>query len=105
MLLYLVPRLLRNEGQDTTKLYYTIEILYLVAFIMIRGVIGSYAVYKILKSDMFATDEKAMAVIFYVVSILFIHEILGYISYKYKQKVVSMPNKHLIKRYHTNPHR
>ncbi|KAG7306393.1 hypothetical protein JYU34_009023 [Plutella xylostella] len=79
--------LLRNEGQDTTKLYYTIEILYLVAFIMIRGVIGSYAVYKILKSDMFATDEKAMAVIFYVVSILFIHEILGYISYKYKQKV------------------
>lgn len=86
-------RFLRSEGYDKTMLYFIVELTYLVSFLFLRGVLGSYIIYKVLQSDLFDLDEKIISLIFYFVSLAFIYDIFGYIFYKYKARIVSIYNK------------
>lgn len=61
-------------------------------FLFVRGVLGTYLIYKILQSQLFDLDEKLISVIFYIVSMAFIYEIVGYVLYRYKTKIVSVLN-------------
>ncbi|XP_047509287.1 TLC domain-containing protein 5-like [Pieris napi] len=78
---------LRSEGYEGTLIYYAVEIVYLILFIGLRGIFGTYLTYKILHSDMFDMDEKLISLVFYIVSLIFISEIIGYVAYKYKTKI------------------
>lgn len=83
--------MLRDGGYGKTIIYYAVEIIYLVMFVILRGPFCTYLIYKIFNSDILDTDEKIVSVVLYVVSIAFIYEILGYVTYKYKNKIVSKP--------------
>ncbi|XP_059049578.1 TLC domain-containing protein 5-like [Achroia grisella] len=78
---------LRHEGYDKTLIYIIVEASYLIMFLGARGLLGSYIMYKILKSDLFDMDEKLMSLVFYIVSIAFMYDIFGYVLYKYKNKI------------------
>ncbi|CAH0407088.1 unnamed protein product [Chilo suppressalis] len=58
----ILSRFLRKEGYDKTLLYYVVEMTYLVLFVMVRGILGTYVIYKIVQSDIFDMDEKAISV-------------------------------------------
>jgi hypothetical protein len=70
-------------------MYFFVEVSYLILFLFLRGILGSYVVFKIVQSDVFDTDEKVISIIFYLVSLAFIYEILGYIAHRYKTRIVS----------------
>ncbi|KAL0880664.1 hypothetical protein ABMA27_001883 [Loxostege sticticalis] len=79
---------LRDEGYDTTMIYYLVEVAYLVGFLMVRGVLGTWIIYRIVESDLFDMDEKVISIVFYLVSMAFIKDIFGYIIHKYRSKIV-----------------
>ncbi|KPJ13391.1 Transmembrane protein 136 [Papilio machaon] len=78
---------LRDGGYNESFLYYMVEITYLVLFLLLRGCIGTYLVYKILLSDVFGIPEKVITVSLYLVSLAFIYEIMGYVMYKYSNRI------------------
>ncbi|XP_063822987.1 TLC domain-containing protein 5-like isoform X2 [Ostrinia nubilalis] len=79
---------LRYEGYDTTMLYFLVEVTYLLSFLAVRGVLGTWVIYRIVESDIFDMDEKIISVIFYFVSLAFIRDIVGYIVYRYRSRIV-----------------
>nr|XP_026501350.1 transmembrane protein 136-like [Vanessa tameamea] len=79
--------LLRDSGYGQTKLYFLVELTYLIMFLSLRGPLCTYLIYKILPSDILDMDEKIISLALYAVSIVFIYEILGYVIYKYKNKI------------------
>lgn len=70
-------------------IYYLVEVAYLVGFLMVRGVLGTWIIYRIVESDLFDMDEKVISIVFYLVSMAFIKDIFGYIIHKYRSKIVS----------------
>ncbi|XP_072938796.1 TLC domain-containing protein 5-like [Epargyreus clarus] len=78
---------LRECGYNKTVIFYTVEILYLIAFLTLRGIVGTYLIFKIMNADILDLDEKVISFVFYVVSVAFIYEIIGYVLYKYRSKV------------------
>ncbi|XP_050674009.1 TLC domain-containing protein 5-like isoform X2 [Leptidea sinapis] len=78
---------MKSEGYTNSILYYVIEGVYLLLFLFLRGVLGTYLTYNILHSEMFDMDEKMITLAFYVVSLIFIFQIIGYVAYKYKTKI------------------
>ncbi|KAM3964318.1 TLC domain-containing protein 5-like [Aphomia sociella] len=78
---------LKHEGYEKNVLYLIVEASYLIIFLAARGVLGTYIMYKIMKSDMFDMDEKLMSLVFYLVSVAFMYDIMGYVVYKYKNKI------------------
>lgn len=66
-----------------------VEVLYLVLFLFLRGIVGSVAMYWIFTSSFFDLEEKIMSLSLYIVSIIFIFDIARYIRYKYKKENVS----------------
>ncbi|XP_050347164.1 TLC domain-containing protein 5-like [Nymphalis io] len=79
--------LLRDSGYGHTKLYFLVELTYLIMFLSLRGPLCTYLIYKILPSDYLDIDEKLISLALYAVSIVFIYEILGYVIHKYKNKI------------------
>ncbi|XP_068632688.1 TLC domain-containing protein 5-like [Battus philenor] len=80
---------LRKGGYNNTIFYYIVEITYLVLFLMLRGILGTYLMYKIFASDTFGMYEKLISLSLYLVSIIFIYEIIGYVIYRYSGKIVA----------------
>ncbi|XP_045495161.1 TLC domain-containing protein 5-like [Colias croceus] len=78
---------LRYEGCNKNILYHLVEIVYLISFLTLRGIVGTYLTYRILHSDIFDMDEKLISLVFYIVSLIFISQIVGYVAYKYKTKI------------------
>ncbi|VVC98371.1 unnamed protein product [Leptidea sinapis] len=78
---------MKSEGYTNSILYYVIEGVYLLLFLFLRGVLGTYLTYNILHSEKFDMDEKMITLAFYVVSLIFIFQIIGYVAYKYKTKI------------------
>ncbi|XP_049868127.1 TLC domain-containing protein 5-like [Pectinophora gossypiella] len=79
--------LLRSEGYGTTIMFYILEVVYLVSFVGLRGVLGTYLIFKIMATDIFEMDAKIISIVFYIVSIALISEIFSYVIYKYKNKL------------------
>ncbi|XP_052739580.1 TLC domain-containing protein 5-like [Bicyclus anynana] len=84
-----LPRLLRYEGYGQTYIFYLVEIIYFVMFLTIRAIFCTYLVFKVLNSDILDLDEKLISLSLYAVSLILVYEILSYVSYKYKNKIVS----------------
>ncbi|CAG4972239.1 unnamed protein product [Parnassius apollo] len=78
---------LRDAGHSNTILYYVVEFTYLIMFISLRGFLGTYLVYKIIKSETFGVYEKLITFALYFVSLIFIYEIFGYVLHKYRYKI------------------
>ncbi|CAK1601239.1 unnamed protein product [Parnassius mnemosyne] len=78
---------LRNAGHNNTILFYVVEFTYLVMFVSLRGLFGTYLVYRIIKSETFGVYEKLITLALYLVSLIFIYEIVGYVLYKYRNKI------------------
>ncbi|KAG6445683.1 TLC domain-containing protein 5 [Manduca sexta] len=78
---------LKNGGQNKTVIFMIVEVTYLVMFVLARGILGTYLMYKILNSDVFDTDQKIISVIFYIVSAGFLYNIFKYVEYKYKTTI------------------
>lgn len=83
-------RFLRDEGYDKTTIYLIVEVAYLSMFLLVRAVLGTCLIYIIMKSQLFDLDEKLISLTFYIVSMAFVYEIVGYVLYKYKTKIVSV---------------
>lgn len=66
-----------------------IEVTYLTLFLAVRGVLGTYIIIKIIGADFVDLPEKLFSLVLYFISIAFIYEIIGYVFYKYKTKLVS----------------
>ncbi|XP_041985910.1 TLC domain-containing protein 5-like [Aricia agestis] len=79
---------LRECGHNKTVVYYTVEILYLLMFLALRGVLCTYFMYKIILSDTFGMDQKLISFALYIVSSALVYEIFGYIMYKYEKIIV-----------------
>lgn len=84
-----LQRFLKSNGYTKTVLYTMVEVTYLVTFLFVRGILGTYIMMRILKSDIFDVDEKLISLVFYIVSVAFIYDIVGYVLYRYKPKIVS----------------
>ncbi|XP_028040262.1 transmembrane protein 136-like [Bombyx mandarina] len=78
---------LKSNGYTKTVLYTMVEVTYLVTFLFVRGILGTYIMMRILKSDIFDVDEKLISLVFYIVSVAFIYDIVGYVLYRYKPKI------------------
>ncbi|KAJ8721661.1 hypothetical protein PYW07_002436 [Mythimna separata] len=78
---------LKKMGHGNTLLYTVVEFMYLILFLFLRGIVGSIAMYWIMTSDFFDWEEKIMSGSLYVVSMIFIYDIAGYIRYKYKREI------------------
>ncbi|KAJ0175422.1 hypothetical protein K1T71_008581 [Dendrolimus kikuchii] len=78
---------IRNAGFDKTMVFLIIELIYLATFISFRGIIGSYVMYKIVNSDLFDVEEKIISFVFYLVSLAFIYEMLGYVLHRYRTRL------------------
>lgn len=86
---YLSCRFLRDEGYAKTSTFLIVEVTYLVMFLFVRAVLGSYLIYKILNSQLFDMDEKLISLVFYIVSMALVYETVGYVLYRYKTNIVS----------------
>lgn len=82
-------RFLRHHGYNETIIFKIIEVTYLVLFLAVRGVLGTYLIVKIIGADFVELHEKLLSLILYFTSVAFIYEIIGYVLYKYKNKLVS----------------
>ncbi|XP_039751559.1 TLC domain-containing protein 5-like isoform X2 [Pararge aegeria] len=80
--------LLRYEGYGQTLIFYLVEIIYFVMFLTIRAFFCTYLVFEMLNSDFLDMDEKIISVSLYIVSLILVYEILSYVTYKYKNKIV-----------------
>ncbi|KAF9409921.1 hypothetical protein HW555_010853 [Spodoptera exigua] len=78
---------LKHEGYGKTKLYFMVELLYLIMFLVLRGVLGTYLMYLVFKTDYFDLEEKLLSLTFYLVSLAFVYDIAGYIRYKYRNEI------------------
>ncbi|XP_061730041.1 TLC domain-containing protein 5-like [Cydia pomonella] len=80
---------LKTEGYGRTMLFYIVDILYLSSFLLIRGVLGTYILYKIMPVKVFGIDQKMIAISLYIISIGLMRELISYISYKYKDRAIA----------------
>ncbi|XP_073948881.1 uncharacterized protein isoform X2 [Choristoneura fumiferana] len=78
---------LRNMGLEQSKIFLLVEVLYFVSFLVVRGMLGSYLLMKIITLDTFGIDQKAIAIGLYIISAALIWEILSYVLHKYKNKL------------------
>ncbi|XP_026315461.1 transmembrane protein 136-like [Hyposmocoma kahamanoa] len=78
---------LRHHGYNETILFKIIEVTYLMLFLTVRGVLGTYLIVKIMGADFVELPEKLFSLVLYFISIAFIYEIIGYVLYKYKTKL------------------
>lgn len=78
---------LKSEGYQNTRLYRIIELSYIFLFVLVRGVFGTYALYKILPCNDFQKDEKIICLVFYIVSVGFMIDIFGFVRHKYKNSI------------------
>ncbi|XP_075974568.1 TLC domain-containing protein 5-like isoform X2 [Anticarsia gemmatalis] len=83
---------LKKQGYGDTYIFLFIEVLYLILFLSLRGILGTCIIYWVFKTDIFCIEEKIITVILYIVSIAFIYDIAGYVVYKYKKELVSIKN-------------
>lgn len=58
-------------------------------FLTIRAVFCTYLMYEMLTSDIPDMDEKIISLCLYAVSLILVYEILSYVTYKYRNKIVS----------------
>ncbi|XP_047991479.1 TLC domain-containing protein 5-like [Leguminivora glycinivorella] len=79
---------LKNEGYGKTPLFYLVDMFYLSSFLLIRGVLGPYILYKIMPVKVFGTDQKILAILLYIISIGLMRELISYISYKYTNRAI-----------------
>ncbi|KAJ8730949.1 hypothetical protein PYW08_002362 [Mythimna loreyi] len=78
---------LKKMGYGNSLLYSVVEVMYLSLFLFLRGIVGSVAMYYIFTTDFFDLEEKIMSAALYIVSMIFIYDIAGYIRYKYKHEI------------------
>lgn len=80
-------RYLKYEGYATSTLFFLVEASYVVSFVIVRGVLGSYIAYKIIRSDMFDLDEKIISTVFFFVSLALVYQVLGYVFHRYRLSI------------------
>ncbi|XP_047019740.1 TLC domain-containing protein 5-like [Helicoverpa zea] len=78
---------LKHEGYGNSYLYFAVEVTYLLLFLILRGLLGTYLIFEIFRTDYFDWEGRILSVIFYVVSMAFVYDIAGYIRYKYKNEI------------------
>lgn len=77
-------------GLEHSKIFLLVEVLYFASFLIVRGMLGSYLLLKILILDIFGIEQKAIAISLYIISVALIWQIVSYVVHKYKSSLVSI---------------
>ncbi|CAD0199691.1 unnamed protein product [Chrysodeixis includens] len=80
---------LKYHGYSKSKAYFAVEVAYLVLFLFLRGFLGTLLLLWVFGSNNFDWEERIYCLTFYVISLIFVHDIAGYVRHRYKNEIVS----------------
>ncbi|XP_026733269.1 transmembrane protein 136-like [Trichoplusia ni] len=79
---------LKYHGYGKSKAYFAVEAAYLGLFLFLRGVVGTFLMIWIFGWSDFDWEEIFYSLTFYVISMIFVYDVVGYVRHKYKNEIV-----------------